>query len=67
MTKTIPPKFNEERVIEVFEYQLYGEYYRCKCGEPLFKCVSIGEAEDEDGNDRRSFCKKGDDLINIKI
>ena len=39
MTKTIPPKFNEERVIEVFEYQLYGEYYRCKCGEPLFKCV----------------------------
>ena len=43
-------KFNEERVIEVFEYQLYGNYCCCKCGEPLFKCVSIRETEDEDGH-----------------
>jgi hypothetical protein len=63
MKKTIQ-KFNEERAVEVFEYQLYGEYYCCKCGEPLFKCISIGEAEDEDGNDWRSFCK--DDYEELK-
>ena len=50
-------KFNEERAIEVFEYQLYGNYRCCKCGEPLFKCVSIREIEDEDGHNWRSFCK----------
>ena len=59
MKKTIQ-KFN----IEVFEYQLYGNYSCCRCGEPLFKCISIREVKDEDGNDWRSFCK--DDYEELK-
>ena len=50
--------------VKVFEYQLYGNYRCSKCGEPLFKCISIGEVEDEDGYNWRSFCK--DDYEELK-
>jgi hypothetical protein len=63
MKKTVQ-RFNEERVVVTFEYQLFGDYLCCKCGEPLFKCISISEPEDEDGYNWRSFCK--DDYEELK-
>lgn len=41
----------------VFDYVLYGNYNCSCCGKPLENCVVVGESDDEEGYEWRSFHK----------